>query len=94
MLQPYSSPIERIWHYALRILCALILLFLIIPVLVIMPLSFNADSFLLYPMSGFSLRWLRCCTDLGVHALSLRSRVLTRRGRTSGVRIRAYGSGH
>ena len=57
MLQPYSSPIERIWHYALRVLCGLILLFLIIPVLVIIPLSFNADSFLLYPMSGFSLRW-------------------------------------
>ena len=57
MLQPYSSSIERIWHYALRVLCGLILLFLIIPVLVIIPLSFNADSFLLYPMSGFSLRW-------------------------------------
>ena len=57
MLQPYSSSIERIWYYALRVLCGLILLFLIIPVLVIMPLSFNADSFLLYPMSGFSLRW-------------------------------------
>ena len=57
MLQPYASPAERIWYYTLRILCGLILLFLIVPVLVIMPLSFNADSFLLYPMSGFSLRW-------------------------------------
>ena len=56
-IQPYSSTLERIWYVALRVLCALILLFLIIPVLVIMPLSFNADSFLLYPMSGFSLRW-------------------------------------
>jgi putative spermidine/putrescine transport system permease protein len=57
MLQPYSSPTERLWHYMLRLLCGLILLFLIVPVLVIVPLSFNADSFLLYPMSGFSLRW-------------------------------------
>lgn len=57
MLQPYASPAERVWYYALRILCGLILLFLVVPVLVIMPLSFNADSFLLYPMSGFSLRW-------------------------------------
>lgn len=57
MLQPYASPLERVWYYALRLLCALILLFLITPVLVIMPLSFNANSFLLYPMSGFSLRW-------------------------------------
>lgn len=54
---PYLSPIERIWHYALRTLCALILLFLLLPVLVIVPLSFNHGSMLLYPMDSFSLRW-------------------------------------
>ena len=32
MLSPYMSPIERIWHYSLRTLCALVLLFLILPV--------------------------------------------------------------
>lgn len=57
MLAPFASPAERIWHYSLRGFCALVLLFLMLPVLVIAPLSFNADSFLLYPMSGFSLRW-------------------------------------
>ena len=31
MLSPYMSPIERIWFYSLRILCGLILLFLILP---------------------------------------------------------------
>ena len=35
---PYMSPIERVWFYSLRILCGLILLFLILPVLVIIPL--------------------------------------------------------
>jgi putative spermidine/putrescine transport system permease protein len=57
MLQPYASPPERAWFYAFRVLCGLILLFLIVPILVIIPLSFNSDSFLMYPMSGFSLRW-------------------------------------
>lgn len=57
MLQAYASPLERAWYYTLRGLVALILLFLILPILVIIPLSFNADSFLMYPMSGFSLRW-------------------------------------
>ena len=51
------SPVERAWYYALRILCALVLLFLIVPVLVIVPLSFNSGSFLVYPLQGFSLRW-------------------------------------
>jgi len=57
MLSPYMSPIERIWHYSLRTLCALVLLFLILPVLVIIPLSFNSGSFLTYPLQGFSLQW-------------------------------------
>ncbi|MCE1170602.1 ABC transporter permease [Zoogloea sp.] len=57
MLQAYASPVERAWFYTHRVLCALILLFLILPILVIVPLSFNQDSFLMYPMTGFSLRW-------------------------------------
>ena len=57
MLQPYASTPERVWYYAFRVLCGLVLLFLIVPILVIIPLSFNSDSFLMYPMSGFSLRW-------------------------------------
>ncbi|MGH8437483.1 MAG: ABC transporter permease [Pseudomonas sp.] len=57
MLSPYMSPVERVWFYSLRILCGLILLFLVLPVLVIIPLSFNSGSFLVYPLQGFSLQW-------------------------------------
>ncbi len=57
MLNPYTSPIERLWYYALRIICTLVLLFLVLPVLVIVPLSFNSGSFLVYPLQGFSLQW-------------------------------------
>lgn len=53
MLSPYMSPVERVWFYSLRILCGLILLFLILPVLVIVPLSFNSGSFLVYPCRVF-----------------------------------------
>ena len=53
MLSPYMSPVERVWFYSLRILCGLILLFLVLPVLVIVPLSFNSGSFL-YPLQGFA----------------------------------------
>ncbi|TVQ71697.1 MAG: ABC transporter permease [Oceanospirillales bacterium] len=56
-LQPYASPIERIWFWVFRIFCGLILLFLMVPVLVIIPLSFSDSSFLTYPIQGFSLRW-------------------------------------
>ena len=57
MLASYATPVERLWYYLFRLLCGLVLVFLMLPILVIAPLSFNADSFLLYPMSGFSLRW-------------------------------------
>ncbi|HXH03571.1 MAG TPA: ABC transporter permease [Candidatus Competibacteraceae bacterium] len=57
MLQPYASPVERIWYYALRLLCALVLLFLVAPILVIVPLSFSSGTFLTYPLPGLSLRW-------------------------------------
>ncbi len=41
-LQPYASPVQRVWHYAFRVIVGLILFFLIFPILVIIPLSFNA----------------------------------------------------
>jgi putative spermidine/putrescine transport system permease protein len=53
----YASPIERIWYYLLRLICALVLLFLISPILAIMPLSFNSVPFFTYPMPGLSLQW-------------------------------------
>jgi len=53
----YASPIERVWYYLLRLICAAVLLFLISPILAIMPLSFNSVPFFTYPMPGFSLRW-------------------------------------
>ena len=36
---------------------ALVLLFLVAPILAIVPLSFSSGSFLYYPLPGFSLRW-------------------------------------
>ena len=55
--QPYTTRTQKLGHYAYMTLCALILLFLLLPILVIVPLSFSADSFLSYPLPGYSLRW-------------------------------------
>ena len=38
---------------------ALVILFLIAPIVAIVPLSFNAEPFFTYPMPGLSLRWYR-----------------------------------
>jgi putative spermidine/putrescine transport system permease protein len=56
-LPPYVGPLGRAWHYGFYLICGLVLLFLITPILVIIPLSFNAEPYFTYPMPGFSLRW-------------------------------------
>jgi putative spermidine/putrescine transport system permease protein len=63
-LPTYASPLEKVWHYTYLVLCAAIFLFLIAPILIVMPLSFNAepyftftDKMLAFDPEGYSLRW-------------------------------------
>ena len=56
-LPPYVGPLGKTWFVTFRVICGAILLFLITPILVIIPLSFNAEPYFTYPMPGFSLRW-------------------------------------
>ncbi len=63
-LPPYASTLERVWYYAYHVICGLIFLFLIFPILVILPLSFNAEPYftfteemLTFDPAGYSLRW-------------------------------------
>lgn len=44
----------RLWLY---VLAALILLFLILPTIIVIPMSFSASQFLEFPPSHWSLRW-------------------------------------
>jgi putative spermidine/putrescine transport system permease protein len=54
---PYAMPVEKALFYGGWIFTALVLLFLIAPILAIVPLSFNAEPYFTYPMPGLSLRW-------------------------------------
>ena len=49
--------LERVWPIILYALCTLILLYVILPMLAIVPLSFNAEPFFSYPIRKFSFRW-------------------------------------
>lgn len=57
LFAPHMSMVERAWYFALRGLAVLTLLYLILPVLAIVPLSFSSSTFLVYPIPGWSLRW-------------------------------------
>ncbi|MFT4794370.1 MAG: putative spermidine/putrescine transport system permease protein [Paracoccaceae bacterium] len=41
-LPPYATTVQTTWYYSFRVICGLILFFLIFPIMVIIPLSFNA----------------------------------------------------
>jgi putative spermidine/putrescine transport system permease protein len=54
---PYATTTERIWYVVHRVFVAAVLLFLIAPILVIAPLSFNSEPYFTFPLPGVSLRW-------------------------------------
>jgi putative spermidine/putrescine transport system permease protein len=65
-LPSYAGPVERIWYYSYRVACGAIFVFLIAPILVVIPLSFNSVPFftftpemLSFDPAGYSLRWYR-----------------------------------
>lgn len=62
-LPNYASTGQRIWHYSYLTICALIFFFLIFPIMVIIPLAFNAQDFftftpemLRFEAAGYSLK--------------------------------------
>jgi putative spermidine/putrescine transport system permease protein len=65
MALPNHTPLNyRIWHYTYLTFCGLIFFFLIAPLFVILPLSFNAEQYIHFSAKmlaldpeGFSLRW-------------------------------------
>lgn len=65
-LPPYASTGQRVWHYTFRVICGLIFFFLIAPIVVVIPLSFNSQNFftftkemLTFDPAGYSLKHYR-----------------------------------
>ena len=54
-LPPYASKGQIAWYYGFRFICAMIFLFLILPILVIIPLSFNASDFFTFTKEMLAL---------------------------------------
>ena len=55
----YYTVLDKLGWFALRGGGLAVLAFLLMPVIVIIPLSFSDSSFLAYPIEGWSLRWYR-----------------------------------
>jgi putative spermidine/putrescine transport system permease protein len=71
----YADPLERVWYYAYRVICALIFVFLIAPILIIMPLSFNHEPYFTFTPemlrldpAAYSMRWYDNLLTFGMTA--------------------------
>jgi putative spermidine/putrescine transport system permease protein len=61
---PYATSNEVLWFYSFRFVCGLIFLFLIAPILIVFPLSFNKEPYfsftqgmLAFDPNAYSIRW-------------------------------------
>ncbi|WP_027155080.1 ABC transporter permease [Mesorhizobium sp. WSM2561] len=57
LLSPYPTTGERIRITLLWLWCGMVILFLLVPILIPVPLSFNSGAFFIFPLEGISTRW-------------------------------------
>ena len=72
-LPKYATTLERVWHYTFLVICGLVFLFLIAPILIIIPLSFNAEPYFTFTEkmlrldpTGYSIRWYDLLLTFGM----------------------------
>ncbi|WP_069866791.1 ABC transporter permease [Pseudomonas citronellolis] len=82
-LPSYTGPLGRAWFYGVRGFATLVLLFLVLPILVITPLSFNVEPYFSFTRgmlhldpAAFSLRWYRELLDDPLWVLSFKNSLL------------------
>ena len=51
----YASPLQRVWYYTFRVICGLIFFYLMFPIAVIVPLSFNAQNYFTFTSEMLAL---------------------------------------
>ncbi len=56
-LPHHASAEDRFWYFLSRGICFAVLGFLVLPIFVIIPMSFTAGNLLVFPLPGLSLRW-------------------------------------
>lgn len=82
-LPSYTGPIGRVWFYSVRSSAFMVLLFLVLPIIVITPLSFNVEPYFSFTSgmlhldpNAFSLRWYRELIEDPLWILSFKNSLL------------------
>ena len=72
----HLSPLERIMSAGLWAFGIATLIFLVVPLLVVVPLSFNSGSFLSFPLAGISTRWYEALFASSAWMRALRNSII------------------
>jgi len=82
-LPSYTSPMGRVWFFSVRSFAVLVLLFLILPILVVVPLSFNVEPYFSFTSgmlsldpAAFSMRWYHMLLEDPLWVLSFKNSLL------------------
>lgn len=82
-LPSYAGRLETVWYYMFRIICGCVLFFLIAPIVVLIPLSFNAEPYftftqgmLTFDPDAFSMRWYQDIVDNPQWIMSIKNSVM------------------
>lgn len=75
-LPVYTTPAQRLWHLTFRMICVLVFIFLVAPIIVIIPISLSSSSLLNYPLPGLSLKWFEVIFTPYPWMLSLENSVI------------------
>jgi len=67
---------QRLWYHLFRWLCVLVFVFLLAPIVIIIPIAFSSSSLLNYPLPELSLRWFEVIFTPYPWMLSLRNSVI------------------
>lgn len=62
-LQPHASLEDRFWHWGARALAAAVLAYLVLPLLIIVPMSLTSGATLAMPLPGLSFKWYRALVE-------------------------------
>ena len=71
-LPAYTGTLGRVWHYTFLVICGLVFFILMAPIMVIIPLSFNAEPYFTFNEAmirldpeAYSLRWYQDVLGIG-----------------------------
>src|SRR5215210_1157108 len=73
---PYRSASQKAFGLGLRLYCGVIVAFLLVPLVVVMPLSVKGGSFLTFPLAGVSTRWYEALFASAQWSLAFRNSLL------------------